>query len=185
MCRWWWRCSNKCTSALYWATQFWRRFKWRRWWGNTRQLLSSSAEVRMRTNFRKRSTYWNNWRREILNFDACASNTADDTLPSSSKRIYRVHLSKPDLPIPAANRDSKFTWCKDNSIALLPIFPGAVYEDCVNLRPHQLFEKFFNDDLLEHICKCSILYATHHQKCFEKLSVRGMELEFLNVFLYL
>lgn len=117
-----------------------------------------------------------------FNYDTDSSNTVDDSLPSSSKRICRVHPSKPDLPIPAANRDSKFTWCKDNSMALLPIFPEPVYEDCANLRPYELFEKFFNDDLLEHICKCSNLYATHHQKRYEELTTRGIYLDLFNVF---
>ncbi|XP_036341576.1 piggyBac transposable element-derived protein 3-like, partial [Rhagoletis pomonella] len=81
----------------------------------------------------------------------------DDCLPSSSKKICRVNPSKPGVPIPPANKERNFTW------------PN--YEDSRGLSPHELFEKFFNDDLLEHICKCSNLYATHHQKRYEELNV--------------
>lgn len=35
---------------------------------------------------------------------------------------------------------------KDNMIA---IFPDANYEDCRGLKPHELFEKFFDDEVLQ------------------------------------
>ncbi|XP_036345756.1 uncharacterized protein LOC118755004 [Rhagoletis pomonella] len=71
----------------------------------------------------------------------------------------------------SANKERNFTWRTTNSMAVFPIFPEANYEDCRGLSPHELFEKFFNDDLLEHICKCSNFYATHHQKRYEELNV--------------
>ncbi|XP_049302987.1 piggyBac transposable element-derived protein 3-like [Bactrocera dorsalis] len=80
--------------------------------------------------------------------------TLDDCLPSSSK-VCRPIQSNTGVPLPPANKDSKYTWQTANSLPVLPKFPETNSEDCRHLRPHQLFEKFFSDDLLEHICKCS------------------------------
>ncbi|XP_049308566.1 piggyBac transposable element-derived protein 3-like [Bactrocera dorsalis] len=113
----------------------------------------------------------NDCRLEDVDDEEPYDDTLDDCLPSSSKKICRPIQSNTGVPLPPANKDSKYTWQTANSLPVLPIFPETNFEDCRDLRPHQLFEKFFSDDLLEHICKCSNLYATHHQKRYEELTI--------------
>lgn len=50
-------------------------------------------------------------------------------------------------------------WVADDDVWYRSIFPEPNYSDCSNLSPHEQFEKFFDDELLEMICNESNSYA--------------------------
>lgn len=74
-------------------------------------------------------------------------------------RLRRVQSRAPNIPLPDANKDSTFTWVNDPESAAIPVFPEPNFDDCRNVEPHVLFERFFDDELLQHICDCSARYA--------------------------
>jgi len=52
----------------------------------------------------------------------------------------------------------KFKWSKSKFFATKPIFPDANYSDC-SKDAHVLFERFFDDEVLEMICEESNQYG--------------------------
>lgn len=78
----------------------------------------------------------------------------------------------PIIQIPSFDLKGSFSWTKDESQGLLPIFPTCDNRDC-DLRPHELFEKFFDNEVMEHICKCSNLYATKNNMRVERMTIDG------------
>lgn len=95
--------------------------------------------------------------------------------PPPQKRLRRVQSVSSDVTIPAANKNTTFAWEKDTTSACLPIFPDANYEDCKGLKAHEQFEKFFDDDLLQHICDCSSIYASYRNRKVANITIPGNE----------
>lgn len=89
------------------------------------------------------------------------------------KRLRRVQSTSSNVVLPEANKNTKFIWEKDNSSSFIPIFPDANYEDCNGLKAHEQFEKFFDDDLLQHICDCSAVYANFRNRPNQSFTVDG------------
>ncbi|XP_055551627.1 piggyBac transposable element-derived protein 3-like isoform X1 [Wyeomyia smithii] len=75
--------------------------------------------------------------------------------------------TQPPLLAPTIDLSGNSVWKTDDSFPLHTSFPEPSYEDCVNLRPHELFEKFFDLDVINHICECSNLYAVYHNRKLE------------------
>lgn len=89
--------------------------------------------------------------------------TSSNISPIKTK-LRKIEPKKSDVPLPPSNKNSSYTWAKDNSAALLPIFPDANYEDCRQLQPHEQFERFFDDELLKHIVEHSNKYAVFRER---------------------
>ncbi|XP_049313796.1 piggyBac transposable element-derived protein 3-like [Bactrocera dorsalis] len=84
--------------------------------------------------------------------------------PSSSQPetyvsgLRKVKPTPSSVPPPLLRKESHFTWVEDNSDGLIPIFPSRNFEDC-KVKPHEQLEKFFDDELIEHIINESRRYA--------------------------
>lgn len=85
----------------------------------------------------------------------------------------RLPRKKPALKTPKINLQQSFHWTVDDSLAMNPVFPHPNYSDCNNLKPHEQFEKFFDEEILQHICDCSNLYAKHNNKKIEPVNIDG------------
>lgn len=94
--------------------------------------------------------------------------------PLPAKRLRRVRSISSGVSLPQRNKDTKFTWKKDDSSALMPVFPPPNYEDCKGLKAHEQFEKFFDDVLLQHICDCSAVYASFKGRANPNITVDGI-----------
>ena len=64
----------------------------------------------------------------------------------------------------------------------MPIFPPANYTDCSRITPHQQFEKFFDNDLLQHICDESEKYAVFLGKPNPNVTVEELKV-FISILL--
>mgnify|MGYP000072975882 CR=1 FL=1 len=78
---------------------------------------------------------------------------------SDKSRLRKVTTFKSNVQISPADKKTRFVWEGDNASGSMPIFPPANYTDCSGITPHQQFEKFFDNDLLQHICDESEKYA--------------------------
>ncbi|XP_055306911.1 piggyBac transposable element-derived protein 3-like, partial [Sitodiplosis mosellana] len=72
-----------------------------------------------------------------------------------------VHTETFDIEESAQN-ENVFKWLKQGDSAAIPVFPEPNFDDCRDVQPHELFERFYDDDLLQHICDCSERYSVLH-----------------------
>lgn len=77
-------------------------------------------------------------------------------------RLRRVSTTPSDVPLPAGNKETKFKWLKKGDSAAVPVFPESNFNDCREVPPHELFERFYDDELLQHICDCTVRYSVLH-----------------------
>lgn len=115
---------------------------------------------------------------DILNAPLVFVDEANYEEPSSSsatprKRLCRVQSLASPVEMPNTNKNTKFVWIKETGVSTIPIFSEANYEDCRDLKSYEQFEKFFDDDLLQHICDCSALYATFRGRVNPKITIAG------------
>lgn len=89
-------------------------------------------------------------------------------------RLRKVIPSKSTIELPQHNKTKEFVWIKDNSTGMIPIFPPANYKDC-EVPPHEQFEKFFNDDLFQHICEETGKYAIFLGKPNPNITVQELK----------
>lgn len=111
--------------------------------------------------------------------------TEDQTEPSTSRmqtQLSKVQPTPLNIPLPESNKNTEFEWIMDDSIALLPIFPDANYAVCRDLEPHEQFEKFFDDELLQHICDESAKYAALREKPNPNITVNELRV-FIAIFI--
>lgn len=80
---------------------------------------------------------------------------------------------KPAPKIPKMDLSQAFHWTEDYSYAMVPVFPEPNYGDCFDLKPHEQFEKFFDMEVLQHICDCSNLYGTQKNTKMDQIKVDG------------
>ncbi|XP_039954216.1 piggyBac transposable element-derived protein 3-like [Bactrocera tryoni] len=97
--------------------------------------------------------------KEYKSMDFNGQPSASNCTSPDRKRLRRVTPKSSNVSLPQSNKQTTFQWIKDDASSLIPIFPDANYEDCRYLLPHQQFEKFFDDELLGHICEQSAMYA--------------------------
>lgn len=101
---------------------------------------------------------------------------------SDDEEDTAVITKKRKIPAPASSRRNSqstsvsvttkdFTWVEDSSNAMIPIFPMPNYTDCNDISPHEQFEKFFDDELLNMIITQSKEYALHRGKPDPKITV--------------
>ena len=64
----------------------------------------------------------------------------------------------------------------------MPIFPPANYTDCSGITPHQQFEMFFDNGLLQHICDESEKYAVFLGKPNPNVTVEELKV-FISILL--
>ena len=64
----------------------------------------------------------------------------------------------------------------------MPIFPPANYKDCSGITPHQQFEMFFDNGLLQHICDESEKYAVFLGKPNPNVTVEELKV-FISILL--
>lgn len=91
------------------------------------------------------------------------------------KRLRRVEPTAPDVALPQSNKKTNFTWSKDNTSGMIPIFPEPNYEDCRNIMPHQQFEKYFDENLLNYIIDASTKYAIYCNKPDPKINISELK----------
>lgn len=97
---------------------------------------------------------------EILNSPSTndlSTSTDLETVPTSY--LNTTSDVTPECPLPVNRRERSFTWIKDSSNPSVSFFPERNFEDCQNLKPHQQFEKFFDDNLIQLIVEKSNEYA--------------------------
>ncbi|XP_054725569.1 piggyBac transposable element-derived protein 3-like [Anastrepha obliqua] len=90
--------------------------------------------------------------------------TANRSESPMRKRLRTIEPKPSNVALPSGNKETVFEWVKKKSSSLIPIFPSANYEDCRHSLPHEQFEKFFDDTLLEHICQQSALYSVEQNR---------------------
>lgn len=90
--------------------------------------------------------------------------TANRSESPMRKRLRKIEPKPSNVALPSGNKETVFEWVKKKSSSLIPIFPSANYEDCRHSLPHEQFEKFFDDTLLEHICEQSALYSVEQNR---------------------
>lgn len=88
-------------------------------------------------------------------------NPSESHLSHICKRLKRVVPTKCNIKLPASNKNTEFKWTKDENSGLIGIFPTANYENCRSAKPHELFERFFDDNILNHIIDQSGKYAIY------------------------
>lgn len=89
-------------------------------------------------------------------------------------RLRKVQPSTSNVPIPATNKETRFTWVNETESCSLPIFPEPNFDDCRDKKPHELFELFFDDTLLQHIIDCSSRYAVKNMdRPVDEITIAG------------
>ncbi|XP_039951442.1 protein toll-like [Bactrocera tryoni] len=84
-----------------------------------------------------------------------------DILENSTQNLQTNLLEKQgemSIEPPLLRTGSHFAWVEDNSDGLIPIFPSRNFVDC-KVKPHEQLEKFFDDELIEHIINESRRFA--------------------------
>lgn len=106
----------------------------------------------------------------------------------SAQPLRPVLPKEPKYAVKNIDLGARFKWIEDKSTAQRPIFPEANYEDCVGLKPHEQFEKIFDEETLQYICDCSNLYATKENKNYDPIRVDGKRIVIdifrMHLFLY-
>lgn len=110
---------------------------------------------------------------------------ASYTKPSNSSdnsRLRKVTIFKSSAVIPPADKNTRFVWEEDSSSAMIPMFPPANYTDCNGISSHEQFEKFFDNNLLEHICDESNKYAVFLGKSNPNITIEELKV-FISILL--
>ncbi|XP_050340957.1 piggyBac transposable element-derived protein 3-like, partial [Bactrocera neohumeralis] len=83
--------------------------------------------------------------------------------PTAAQKKLPKQKKKKQGPTKRAKqrREPIIQWVEDNNTRYQQIFPEPSYLDCVNLSPHEQFEKFFDDELIEMLCTESNSYAVY------------------------
>lgn len=114
---------------------------------------------------------------DVVNNRYDESSESEETLsdyvsePKSKSLLKTVSTSK-SKPVPSVKCTTKsFSWINDSSNPMIQIFPMPNYIDCDNISPHEQFEKFIDQAILELILKESAKYAAYRCKPDPKISI--------------
>lgn len=101
--------------------------------------------------------------------------TSDLSVESNGNRLLKVKPFISNTALPKSMKPKSYKWRKEQDITSADgIFPEPNVTHLNNLHPHELFEKFFDDILLEHIVEESERYASFRN--YPKLNVSIEEL---------
>lgn len=104
-----------------------------------------------------------------------AFNKTPEKISVRKKDRKRQNISKKNGPRAKIHKETELVWVESNTSTSKPLFPDPNYTDCSGLLPHQQFEKFIDDEVVQMLCDETNAYSVQLEGQNPKITVNEMK----------